>query len=231
MGLELGQQALLEPDPRETIVIPSTHCPNPAWWGVDSASERVNIGWVARSLDREPSEECTWWRDDAGFYRGCQSVRLPAVDRDENAGRRINTSFSQLAALIGVMLDQGVPAPGAVWVEAAVGEHPKPSLVKVVGIAELACFRVVSERMGYAPAVRKLSSTHWKGVVCGNGSFGKRQPRPRGHKGPWSGPRLALEDYRAMQWARLVGYRGTSWDDADCLAQAECARRDVAFRG
>jgi hypothetical protein len=227
--MELGQQALLELEPRETVAIPASLLPNPSWWGVDSATGRVNIGWVARDLEREPSSQVTWWRDPSGLYRGVQSVRLPEVDREDNAGRRLHVAEQQLAALVQTMLSEGVPAPGAIWVEAAVGEHPAPSLIKVVGVAELVCFREVFNRYGVAPAVRTLSSTHWKGEVCGHGSFGKKQPRPRGHKGTWRGKKLELEEYKAMQWARLHGYTGGSWDDADALAQAECARKDVAF--
>jgi hypothetical protein len=32
-----------------------------------------------------------------------------------------------------------------------------------------------------------------------------------------------------MKWARLNGYTGASWDEADALGIAEAARRDTAL--
>jgi hypothetical protein len=132
--------------------------------------------------------------------------------------------------LVGAMLNAGIPAPGVVFVEHPAGQHPKPQLYYAVGCTAAALYRSLRRRTGFVPRIEFTTSGHWKLVATGSG----KQPKPRwGKHGGGKTWEQVRETYGVLSWARVNGYTGEErdcWDDADALAMAECARRDVAIR-
>lgn len=228
MGVSLlEQQALLEPEPPRSVQIPRALLPVPSWWGVDSSTLRLNVGWVAREADlpEVPSADGVRAWTSGGFVRGAQAVKLGGVN--ENEGQRLDLISGQVDGLVEAMLGAGIPAPGVIWVEHPAGQHPKPQLYYAVGCTAAAIYRAVKRRVEYVPRVEFCTSGHWKLVACGSGKLPKQVKAP----GDKKAKALPLEEYGVMKWARVNGYSGDSWDDADCLAMADAARRDVAIRG
>lgn len=225
--MALGQQELLEvPAPRH-VVIPRAQVAVAAWWGVDAATGRLNLGWVSPDEGPEPGPDATWWRAE-GWRRGVQSVKLGAVN--ENEGQRLLIIREQVHALVKAMREAGVPLPGVIFVEHPAGQHPKPQLYYAVGCAASALYEAVRQIGGYVPRVEFCVSGHWKLVACGSGRINKPKWGKHGGGRSWDEVR---ETYGVLQWARLNGYTGDSrdcWDDADSLAMGECARRDVGIR-
>jgi hypothetical protein len=120
--------------------------------------------------------------------------------------------------------------PGVVFVEHPAGQHPKPQLYYAVGCTAAALYRSLRRRTGFVPRIEFTTSGHWKLVATGSG----KQPKPRwGKHGGGKTWEQVRETYGVLSWARVNGYTGEErdcWDDADALAMAECARRDVAIR-
>jgi hypothetical protein len=220
------QGELLEHAPLRAVVLPGSNRAR-CWWGVDSATRRLNVGWVS-DTEVTLAEDATGWVSEDGRWRGVQAVKLGAPM--ENEGMRLALVRGQVSQLVRAMLAAGVPPPGVIYVEQPAGEHPKPTLYYTVGCTAAAFYEAVHEHVGWSPQVEFIPSSSWKLAACGSGNLPKTQRKPKGHKGTWRAKPLPLEEYGVMKWARVNGYSGESWDDADCLAMADAARRTIAIR-
>lgn len=103
------------------------------------------------------------------------------------------------------------PTPGFVFVEQPSGQNVDPILWYAVGVIIEAIQDVVE-----GARVETISPSSWKKVACGRGNLYKPK------KGDdW--------EYGVLTWARLNGYAGSSYDEADALGIAEAARRLVTL--
>ena len=107
------------------------------------------------------------------------------------------------------------PPPGVVVIEQASGGEGKVhiELRYAIGQIAVAMFDTLGGAYGRHVKIEWVTPAHWKKVACGRGNLYK----PKTRKGA----------YGVLQWARENGYRGESWDEADALGIAECARREI----
>jgi hypothetical protein len=91
-----------------------------------------------------------------------------------------------------------------------------------VGVIQAAVLDGVWSALGHGVQMETVVSSWWKS----EGRRARATPtRPK--KLPGGRKRkLALEEYHVMRWARLNGYQGSSWDEADAMGIAEAGRRD-----
>lgn len=133
-------------------------------------------------------------------------ARLSAIYRDTRV---------MVEGLLNGMWGLGWPKPGAVLIEQPSGKMENPNLSYAVGVIQAAVYDGLAE--GYDPGVpvETTTSSHWKKVACGRGDI--RKPKRQG------------DPYPVLEWARANGYAGFSWDEADALGIAECARREIGL--
>jgi hypothetical protein len=108
------------------------------------------------------------------------------------------------------------PAPGVVWVEQPSGANLKLPLYYAVGVMMAAIWDGLYEATGRPVHIETPAPAHWKLVAAGRGNIYK----------PKSGD---PSEYGVLTWARLNGYQGSSWDEADAWGLAEAARREIAL--
>lgn len=171
-----------------------------AWWGVDPSSRGLSIAWAT----------CD---DDGTVRRGVRSAMWP---QDLHGGRLLATVYREardLAYLIALKPDA---RPGVILVEQPSGAQPNPVLSYAVGVAQAAIYEGALNATGVVPHIETCTSSWWKKRACGNGAIRKPKRRADG-------------EYGVLAWAHLNGYPGTSWDEADALAIAEAARREIAL--
>lgn len=105
--------------------------------------------------------------------------------------------------------------PGIVLIEQPSGKQDNPTLLYAVGVIQGAIAAALAEVYGREIRCEAVTSAHWKKVACGRGNIYK--PKRRG------------DPYGVLTWAQANGYRGSSWDEADALGVAECARREIGL--
>lgn len=198
----VAQQELFEAPARSRILIPAG-CT--AWWGVDGSTKRVAIG------------ACTGEPPDVR-----RAVRMAAFTTREGAPRLSNV-YAETRALA-MRLAERYP-PGIILVEQPSGAVRNLELEYAVGVIQAAVYDGVYQALGHAPTMDTVTSSWWKLRACGRGDISKYVKTPGARRKKL----LPLEEYGVMQWARLVGYQGSSWDEADALAMAEAARREHAL--
>jgi hypothetical protein len=200
-----AQPGLFEPEPPRAVQAPGAR----GWWGIDTALTHYVVGCVDVDLARRSDLVLTG--------------RLGPSD-----GERLSRMASQLEQLIILILEDGAPAPGVVWVEQASGKAHEPDLVYAVGIAVTTSYQVLRRELGYAVLVDTVPSATWKSKLApGAGGWYK-----------------TVNEYKVLQWARANGYAGEDyapvgkngaarqvmWDHADGRGIAEGARKTFALR-
>lgn len=164
-----------------------------------------------------PESHVSWWGVDSSTLRVAiatisperrRGASLAAFDKRTPVIDRLVEIRRQTLSLARGLLDVGL-APGVIAVEtpAGFGDRPNPSLAYAVG----AILCGLGEACPLAGIVM-VESARWKKVSCGSGAI--RKPKP-----------TSGEEYAVLTWARTVGYKGTSWDEADSYGIAEWARR------
>lgn len=198
----LAQQELLEAPPARRIIVP---CGCDAWWGIDPSSVRVAIATVRGAVPDVDREVRT-----APFARVSGPARLPEI-------------YTQ-TFLLAREVARTAP-PGLILVEQPSGSSQAVNheLEYAVGVIQAAVLAGVHAELGRWAQMETVVSSWWKARACGNGAIYKTV-KENGRKRP-----CQQEEYGVMRWARLNGYRGSSWDEADAMGIAEAARRDVAL--
>jgi Holliday junction resolvasome RuvABC endonuclease subunit len=160
----------------------------------------------------------SWW----GVDPSTQRVSIAYVSSDGSRGvatrpfasgqgpARLAEIHAETVLFAASLILDGWPHPGLIYIEQPSGKMDNPNLVYAVGVIQAAIAHQRSEAK-----IETVTSSHWKKVTCGAGNIFK--PKKRG------------DTYGVLQWAQANGYRGSSWDEADALAIAECARREVAL--
>ena len=196
----LTQQELLEKPPARRIIVPAGCRTH---YGVDPSTKRVSIAGVLRAahggLDR--------WVRSVPFMPGDGAERLSGT---YEATRRFAAELARMYP------------PGLVWVEQPSGRNMNLPLVYAVGVILAGICDGVNDAIGYRVAVETVPSSSWKLRACGNGAISKPTKQKLGRA-------VEFEDYAVARWARLNGYQGWLWDDADAMGVAEAARREVAL--
>lgn len=205
----MAQQELLEVPPERHVVLPLSLRDSAGWWGVDVSTSRFNVAWV-----------------DQQGRRGVHSVRLGAAS--DNVGERLTRFARRLRELVDAMLADGCPVPAVVFVEqpAALGGKggSKPIMWYTVAVATQTVYERAKAHAGHVPYVATVPSATWKLSAVGRGNI-KKPPRPPGTPPP------PPDAYPVWQWARTLGLAADgSWDDADAMGIAECARRTIGIR-
>lgn len=165
----------------------------------------------------------SWWGVDPSTLR----VAIATIDpmsSDERPRLHRNSgmaSFDQRKPVIerlpeireytrefAVMLAAKHP-PGVVVMEkpAGFGDRPNPELA--YGAGATLCGLV--EAVGNIKVIL-VEGSKWKKLACGRGDIKKPKPSSR-------------EEYAVVTWARALGFKGHSWDEADAWGIAEFARR------
>jgi hypothetical protein len=108
--------------------------------------------------------------------------------------------------------------PGVIAVEQPSGKQENPNLSYACGVALGALHQGVLEATAHTIRTETVASSQWKAVACGKGNLYK----PKGKL-------VRLEEYAVLRWARELGYKGVSWDEADAMGVAEWARRTFAL--
>lgn len=202
----IAQQELFEAPARTRVIVPAG-CDS--WWGVDSSTKRVAIGVCRQEGDRVRRDVRS-----AIFPTGTGAVRLAAI----------------YAATRALALDLAATyRPGLILVEQPSGSDRAVNheLEYAVGVIQAAIYDGAYSAIGHAPGMDTVVSGWWKARACGAGNIYKTYKPP----GATRKKLLPLEEYGVMKWARLQGYQGDSWDEADALGIAEAGRRDVALIG
>ncbi len=200
----ISQQELFEAPARSRIIV---HDGCTAWWGVDGSTKRVAIG----AVTGEPPELHRIVRS-AAFTTSDGAVRLSDIYRETR----------DLAGALAARCP-----PGLILVEQPSGsaQAVNHELEYAIGVIQAAVYDGVYSALGHAVRQDTVVSSWWKLRACGKGNVYKTA------KDPQTGRKklLPLEEYAVMQWARLAGYTGHSWDEADALAIAEAGRREHAL--
>ena len=170
-----------------------------AWWGVDVSVSRVAVAYVA-----------------SDGHRGART----ALFADLKGGARLAHIWAETGLLVAELVRDGWPLPGLVWVEQPSGSQPNPALSYATGVIQGAVFDALQRATGRSVLVETVSSAAWKKQATGYGSHYKPTKAKLGR-------RPVFEDYGVARWARGLGYRGDSWDEADALGISEAARRTV----
>lgn len=131
-------------------------------------------------------------------------------------GQRLDTAYEQTLRLARLLVIDR-PAIFA-YIEQPSGRYGKPTLVAVAGVIWLGVWQALRDHWGKPVEVRMVTSAHWKRVVVADDGYSESA-------------RFGKPDddsmYPALSWARAHGYEGDSYDAADTICIAECARRDV----
>jgi hypothetical protein len=199
----IEQQELMEPGPVRRLQVAPGHT---AIWGVDPSTVRLAVAGVEADGRR--------WVETIPFagFEGPQ--RLSQVYEATRA-------WCSLAWPAHNDGDGYRYPPGLVMVEQPSGKTPNPELLYAVGVILAAIYDGL-----YLPGapvrIETVSSAHWKKVACGRGNLYKPTKKVLGRT-------PQFEDYAVATWARMNGYTGHSWDEADAWGIAEAARREVAL--
>lgn len=196
MSEQLGQQALLERPKPKSLIVPRGHG---TWWGVDGSTRCVALGVAG------PDSLVARSVPFAGLEGG---QRLSAIYAETRGLAEEIAAGGQLPGIIGVEQPSGS------------GQQVNHELEFAVGVIIAAVYDGVVAACGMPPAMRLIVGSWWKARSCGNGSA-KKTKKVAGKKRP---VKLELEEYEVMRWARLNGYAGGSWDEADALGMAEAMR-------
>ena len=171
-----------------------------SWWGIDPSTQRVSVAYSA-SIDGEVRRDVR----TVPFAPGEGPARLSAI---YDATRAFVVQC--------VSLDYGAfPLPGVVLIEQPSGKMDNPNLSYAVGVIQAAVYDGLHDLLARAPHIETVTSSHWKKVACGRGDLYK--------------PKSRSGYYEVLVWARRHGYAGSSWDEADAMGIADCARREIAL--
>lgn len=145
--------------------------------------------------------------------RGVRTVLFPKLD----GGQQLATIHRETRELARQIAGKSLGhAPGIILVEQPSGAQPNPALSYAVGVAQAAIYEGVLNATGHPPLLETCASSWWKKQACGHGGIKKPKRKSDG-------------EYPVLEWARLNGYPGSSWDEADALGIAEAARRTIAL--
>lgn len=174
-----------------------------------------------------PEGHVAWWGVDPSTLRvsiatvsaeGCRGVSTRSFARRRGA-ERLADIFRETRLLACELIGAGV-CPGVVVVEQPSGKVQNLELVYAVGVIQAALAAACCPGTHF----EMVASSRWKAVACGKGNIYK----PKRERG---GPAPQAEDYAVLAWARSLGYRGSSWDEADAMGVAEWARRTFSLSG
>ena len=199
-SIAVGQRQLLEPPPVRRLVVPRSRT---SWWGVDPSTARVAVAY-SEILDGE-------------VRRGVAT--LPFAPGE--GPTRLSHIYDETRAFV-MSLMPAFPKPGVVLVEQPSGKFDNPSLSYAVGCIQAAVVSALRESFGRPPHVETTVAQHWKKISCGRGDIYKPTRKALGRT-------PVFEDYAVARWAREQGYAGSSWDEADAMGIADCARREIAL--
>lgn len=215
-----AQAGLFDPPKPRSVNAPKAE----GWWGLDSALDHYVVGCVDKQLEYRSNCVLT----------GAGDPSKPAT------GERLHRMGECLDELIVLMLEDGAPVPGVVWVEQASGQSPAPKLVMCVGVAAKTVYTTLRRELGYAVHVELVPSKTWKSKLAPGAGAWDKTFKVEGRK---TRKPHATEDYKVLQWARANGYSGhgesfvnssgktvsTVWDHCDARGQAEGARKTFAL--
>jgi hypothetical protein len=200
----IARQELMEAPPARRIIVP-VGCV--AHWGVDPSTLGVSIATVSG--------------EQPGLVRMVHTAPFPRVSGPTRL-REVFEATRALAARLALR-----EAPGLVLVEQPSGsmQAVNHGLEYAVGVIQAAVLDGVWSALGHGVQMETVVSSWWKARACGAGNIYKTVKVP----GSSRKRRCDLEEYGVMRWARLNGYTGSSWDDADAMGIAEAGRRDTAL--
>ena len=194
--------------PARRLIVPRGH--GAGWWGCDFSVRRLSLGFVAPD-----------------GRRGARTASIPEL----RGGARLAAIWSETVRIVSDVVKSSprfedgqtvyrseFPWPGVVLVEQPGGKSLNHPLEYACGVIQGAIHYALWRELSAEVVVDDVVPAHWKLVACGRGDIYKPDPK-RGRPGP----------YGVLVWAQANGYRGTSWDEADALGIAECARREVAL--
>lgn len=199
----LTQGGLFEPEPPRRVTAPGAE----GWWGVDPSTRHYVVATVDRALVRRVH-------------------RCLLGDAGPSNGERLTRYARQLRELIKAMLAEGCPRPGAVWVEQTSGEHPNPELMYATAVCVQVTYETLDAELGSPVMVETVPVKTWKSKLAPGAGAWDKTHRVEGRKTRRPVPTL---EYKVLQWARVNGYAGEDWDDADALGIAEGLRKTVAL--
>jgi Holliday junction resolvasome RuvABC endonuclease subunit len=141
---DLGQQALLEPEPTRTLAIGHAD----AWWGVDPSTLRISIGVITRGGERR--------------------VRVKSFPRGNLHGARLDDIYVDTLAFARETAEM-YGLPGFVYVEQpfAYGHPVPPVSYMVQGVIMAAIVRATGA------VVESVPPPKWKATAVGNGNANK----------------------------------------------------------
>lgn len=201
MSTAVAQAELSQAPARTTLRVPAG-CTS--WWGVDGSTRCVSIGVAS------PSGQ-----------RAVRTAPFPKISGPARLG-----AIYALTRDLALDLARRYP-PGLILVEQPSGSSQAVNheLEYAVGVIQAAVYDGAYQAVRHGVPMDTVVASWWKARACGSGAIRKTyKDAQTGRKRP-----LALEDYEVMRWARSVGYKGTSWDEADALAIAEASRRETAL--
>jgi hypothetical protein len=180
-----------------------------------------------RRLQVAPGHTAIWGVDPS-------SVRLAVAGTDSDGKRWVGTApfapcdgperlsaiYEQTRVFCSERLSV-VRRPGYVLVEQPSGDKVNLPLYYAVGVIMAALYDAL-----YLPGapvrIETIPPQSWKKTACGRGNIYKPTKKKLGRT-------PIFEDYDVAVWARLNGYEGSSWEEADAWGIAEAARREVAL--
>jgi hypothetical protein len=177
-----------------------------------------------RRLQVAPGHTAIWGVDPS-------SVRLAVAGIDGNGRRWVETTpfgalegcqrLSGIYEQTRVFASMRLPRPGLILVEQPSGDKVNLPLYYAVGVIMAALYDGCY-RPGAPVHIETIPPQSWKLRACGRGNIYKPTKKKLGRT-------PVFEDYDVAVWARLNGYTGSSWDEADAWGIAEAARREVAL--
>jgi hypothetical protein len=134
-----------------------------------------------------------------------------------DGAQRLSHIYEQTKDLVGALANHGYwsPRPGLVVIESRGGKHENPALSYAYGVIQAAIYDGLYVK-GAPVRIEEIAPSKWKKIACGRGNIYKPK-------------RGSSEEYGVLSWARMNGYTGSSWDEADAWGIAEAARREVAL--
>lgn len=154
---------------------------------------------------------CVHKAPDADFYVRQASTRSIA---SAEGGERLHMLREAAREVAGEWAE--LTAPGIVVVEQPSGKQPNPALSYATGAIVCGLWEGLEAQLKLSVRIEMVASSKWKLGACGYGGY--RKPDPKSDV-----------PYGVLTWARELGYRGSSWDEADAWGIAEWARRNFAL--